>query len=39
MYEHKFGKNISVKDAERELFDLAKLIRLIAKERKNHHGK
>ena len=38
VYKCKFGKDISAKEAERELFDLKELIRLIVKERKNRHG-
>lgn len=37
MHKRKFGKEISTKVAERELFDLAGLVRLIIKERKKHH--
>ena len=35
-HEHKFGKTISEKEAERELSDLTKLIKLIKQERGNH---
>ena len=38
-YKSKTGKEISGKNAERELCDLATLIRMIAKERRNRHGK
>lgn len=38
-HERKFGKKITEKEAERELSDLTKLIKLITKERKNRHGK
>lgn len=37
-YKRKFGEDISAKEAERELFDLAELIRIIVKERKSRHG-
>lgn len=39
LYKIKFGKDISPKEAEREIFDLKELARLIAKERRCHHGK
>lgn len=38
-YQRKFGKDISPKDAEKEIFDLKELVRLIAKGRKARHGK
>lgn len=38
-YKRKFGKAISTKDAERELLDLKDLVRLIAKVRRERHGK
>ncbi len=38
-YKTKFGKDISPKDAERELLNLKDLVRLIAKERKQRHGR
>ena len=37
-YRRKFGEDISAKAAERELYDLKELVRLIRKERKNRHG-
>ena len=36
-YKSKFGKDISPKEAEKEIFDLKELVRLIAKVRKNRH--
>lgn len=36
LHKLKFGKDISPKDAEKEIFDLRELIRLVAEERKNH---
>ena len=38
-YRRKFGKEISIKEAEKEIFDLKELVRLIAKGRKVRHGK
>ena len=38
-YRRKFGKEISNKNAERELCDLTELVRLIKIERKNRHEK
>ena len=38
-YQRKYGKHISPKEAEQELTDLKNLLRLILKERRNHHGK
>lgn len=38
-YRHKFGEDISDKMAERGLYDLKELVRLICKERKNRHGR
>lgn len=37
-YKRKFHKDVSAKDAERELFDLSKLIKLITKERKKRNA-
>ena len=37
-YKHKFGKDISPKDAERELLNLKDLVRLIVKVRRQHNG-
>ncbi len=37
-YKHKFGEDISLKDAERELLDLKDLVRLINKVRRQHNG-
>ena len=39
IHKRKFNKDISVKEAEQELFDLAGLVRLIHKERRSRHGK
>lgn len=39
IYKTKFNKDISTKDAERELLGLKELVRLIVKERRNRHGK
>ena len=36
-YKRKFGEGISSKEAERELFDLKELVRLITKERRKLH--
>lgn len=36
-YRQKFGKDISSKNAEQELSDLATLVRFIAKERRHRH--
>ena len=38
-YKSKYGKDISCKDAERELLDLKDLVRLIVKTRRNQYGK
>ena len=38
-YQCKYGKNISPKDAEKELLELKDLVRLILKERRNRHGR
>lgn len=38
-YKRKFGEEISSKEAERELFDLKELVRLITKERRKRHAK
>ena len=38
-YKRKFRKDISPKDAEKELLELKDLVRLILKERKNRHGR
>lgn len=38
IYQHKFGKDISTKEAERELMDLKELVRLIVKERRARHA-
>lgn len=38
-YQRKFGEDISPKDAEREMLDLKELVRLILRERRQHHGK
>lgn len=37
-YKRKFGEDISLKDAERELLDLKDLVRLINKVRRQHNG-
>lgn len=37
-YKNKYGEDISLKEAEKDLLDLKDLIRLITKERRNHHG-
>lgn len=37
-YKHKFGKDISAKDAEQELLNLKDLVRLIVKTRRQRHG-
>ena len=37
-YQHKFGKDISTKEAERELLDLKELVKLILKERRSRRG-
>ena len=37
-HERKFGESITAKEAERNLSNLAELIRLAKKERRNHHG-
>lgn len=39
LHKIKFGKEISPKEAEREMLDLKDLVRLITKERRNHYGK
>ena len=38
-YKRKFGRDISPKEAEQEIFDLKELVRLITKERRNHRGR
>ena len=38
-YKRKFGRDISPKEAERELLGLTDLVRLITKERRSRHGK
>lgn len=38
-YKRKFNADISEKDAERELFDLATLVKFITKERRHNHGR
>lgn len=37
-YKRKFGKDISTKDAERELLDLKDFVRLIVKIRRQRRG-
>ncbi len=37
-YKRKYGKDISCKDAERELIDLKDLMRLITKARRQRRG-
>lgn len=37
-YKRKFGKDISTKDAERELLNLKDLVRLINKTRRQRYG-
>lgn len=39
IYKRKLNKGISTKEAEQELLDLTKLIRLINSERKKRHDK
>ena len=39
LYKLKTSKEISPKEAEQAIFDLKELIRLIAKERRQRHGK
>ena len=39
VYEKKYGKKIAAKKAEQELLDLAKLVKLIKTERRNHYGR
>lgn len=38
-YKYKYGEDTSPKEAEREILDLKELVRLIAKVRRNYHGK
>lgn len=38
-YERKFGKRISAKEAEQNLSDLAELIKLISRERRDNYEK
>lgn len=37
-YKRKFGGDISLKDAERQLLNLKDLVRLIVKVRRQHNG-
>ena len=37
-YKRKYGKDISPRDAERELLDLKDLVRFIIKARRQHRG-
>lgn len=37
-YKRKFNEDISEKEAEKELFDIATLIKFIVKERRRNHG-
>ena len=38
-YRRKFGKDITAKEAEREIFNLKDLVKLMTKVRRQSHGK